>query len=576
MFDPLWPLPSCSLRSCYWPFLAFLSFLPFLFLSPSLSRSFPFLVLSCLFLAFIPHTMDSPPPHSSESDDNSLLRLLQQSLIVNGYEHQQDQQQADAVDAEWFHGLISMKNAERLLLSQNAEDGLFLVRSVRSKAGTFVISVAQRGKLHHFPLHKGADGFALQSSPDVKFASISDLVDYYRDDEHGLPGPLLIPCLKDDSLIEPDTPLTTSPPTERTDDASKPARSNPFADADLPPVPPVQPVSMSQKFPTSVQQQQRQQKQQLRQAPAQQLRQQPAQQQKPARIPTTAAHSASISQQMAMEQPVYTPQVGLDAVRRFTVAEPLTTPKQSETPQRRGTLTGLRYVSDHVIKPGETDNPTGRELLLCEGYLTKLRGALQSKTRWFVLTSTHFAFYTENAGQRLSAVNVRDILSIEDLEGRKFKIRTRVQFGVSGKYDMLVEAPSMAAKKKWMRALVMDANDTRGFNSDHAELVVEGYLTKVQPLGTVSKTRWFRLTNKKFAYYVKEGGEELGAAPLDVIVEIAIAASKKEFLLKATQPFTKSGAFEVRCRCDSEAVRDKWVTGLRKVVPTAKFVQYRS
>jgi len=41
--------------------------------------------------------------------------------------------------------------------------------------------------------------------------------------------------------------------------------------------------------------------------------------------------------------------------------------------------------------------------------------------------------------------------------------------------------------------------------------------------------------------------------------------------LKSEQPFTKSGSYEVNCKCSTEKVLQKWITGLARVVPTAKF-----
>jgi hypothetical protein len=60
----------------------------------------------------------------------------------------------------------------------------------------------------------------------------------------------------------------------------------------------------------------------------------------------------------------------------------------------------------------------------------------------------------------------------------------------------------------------MTPDELAGFDSNRAELIVEGYLTKVQPLGTTSKTRWFRITSKKLAYHRKEAGEEMGYASI--------------------------------------------------------------
>lgn len=75
---------------------------------------------------------------------------------------------------------------------------------------------------------------------------------------------------------------------------------------------------------------------------------------------------------------------------------------------------------------------------------------------------------------------------------------------------MLLEAQDSRVKQKWLNALQRDFAETVGFSSNRAELLVEGFLLKVQPFGTVSKTRWFRLSTKKFSYYASEAGEEMG------------------------------------------------------------------
>ena len=87
----------------------------------------------------------------------------------------------------------------------------------------------------------------------------------------------------------------------------------------------------------------------------------------------------------------------------FTVSEPSShgdaiAAQHRIVAHRHGTLTGLEYTAPDTITPGRKHNPGGRELLLCEGYLTKLRGTMQNRNRWFVLTTERISFYASNAG----------------------------------------------------------------------------------------------------------------------------------------------------------------------------------
>lgn len=187
-----------------------------------------------------------------------------------------------------------------------------------------------------------------------------------------------------------------------------------------------------------------------------------------------------------------------------------------------------------------------------------------------MLTTKKLMYYTENAGELISSVQLKDVVAVTEMDKRTFRLATAEPFGASKTHEMVLEAHSPKVKQKWLSAMKTDATQFNGFSSNRAELIVECYLLKVQPFGTINTTRWFRLTAKKFAYYTDEAGEELGSVPFEFVSAITVLG-KRDFSLTATQPFTKTGMFEVHCRCKSPAVRQKWITGLNRVLPAHKF-----
>ena len=50
----------------------------------------------------------------------------------------------------WFHGRIGREEAQDLIKSNGAVDGLFLLRESLSIAGTFVLTLAHNLKIRHF------------------------------------------------------------------------------------------------------------------------------------------------------------------------------------------------------------------------------------------------------------------------------------------------------------------------------------------------------------------------------------------------------------------------------------------
>ena len=188
-----------------------------------------------------------------------------------------------------------------------------------------------------------------------------------------------------------------------------------------------------------------------------------------------------------------------------------------------------------------------------------------------MLTSKKLMYYTENAGELISTIQLKDVVAVTEIGSKTFRLNTAEPFGASQTHEMVIEADNARVMQKWLVAMKKDASlvNSVGFSSNRAELIMECYLLKVQPFGVLDTTRWFRLTTKKFAYFKDEAGEELGSVPFEYVAAVTVIG-KKDFTLTSVQPFTKTGMFEVHCRCKTPALRQKWITGLNKVLPAHK------
>ena len=191
-----------------------------------------------------------------------------------------------------------------------------------------------------------------------------------------------------------------------------------------------------------------------------------------------------------------------------------------------------RHDSRRISGGGAPREAKQREYLLCEGPLTKLRGTMQNRKRWFMLTSKKLMYYKENAGDLISSVLLKDIVQVTELSDRRFRLATAEPFGASGTHEMVLEASSAKVLRKWMGAMMRTNTTVDGFSSNRAELIIEGPLSKIQPFGTVNTSRWFRLTNKKFAYYSDDAGEELGSVPFEYVAALSVHG-KRDFTVCA-------------------------------------------
>lgn len=228
------------------------------------------------------------------------------------------------------------------------------------------------------------------------------------------------------------------------------------------------------------------------------------------------------------------------------------------------------------------------EVLLCEGYLRKIRGWGQNRTRWFRLTTKQFAFFAKDAGELLSSCARDGIKSVVDMPGEplRFQIETIKPFGRTDNRVMVLEAPTAAVKIKWLDHLqhperevapvgmgVLEREAPTDITAESATvLLIEGYLTKLQQsLTALSRMRWFVFTSASLAYYEEEGGALIAHCPNEKLIRVA-PLSPSCFEVEAAEPFTKTGATRVELQCRDEAERDKWLQQMKKGVPDKVFL----
>eukprot|EP00118_Oscarella_pearsei_P002656 m.11165 g.11165 ORF g.11165 m.11165 type:complete len:223 (+) comp23036_c0_seq3:18-686(+) len=115
------------------------------------------------------------------------------------------------------------------------------------------------------------------------------------------------------------------------------------------------------------------------------------------------------------------------------------------TPEKKKWMTSIKEMIQ-----SDTGSQKADEFLVCEGYLTKLRGA--RKTRWFRLTNCTLSYYTENGGTQMSCLTLEGIEAIKSIDDLTFKVHGDREFTASKKRDMTLKADYKAIKRKWMNA----------------------------------------------------------------------------------------------------------------------------
>ncbi|EFN65023.1 Tyrosine-protein phosphatase non-receptor type 11 [Camponotus floridanus] len=84
---------------------------------------------------------------------------------------------ADPTTERWFHGHLSAREAERLML-ERGKNGSFLVRESQSKPGDFVLSVRTDDRVTHVMIRSQDNKYDVGGGH--KFDSLSDLIDHYK------------------------------------------------------------------------------------------------------------------------------------------------------------------------------------------------------------------------------------------------------------------------------------------------------------------------------------------------------------------------------------------------------------
>ncbi|XP_057317863.1 tyrosine-protein phosphatase corkscrew isoform X2 [Microplitis mediator] len=84
---------------------------------------------------------------------------------------------ADPTTERWFHGHLSAKEAERLML-ERGKNGSFLVRESQSKPGDFVLSVRTDDRVTHVMIRYQDNKYDVGGGE--KFDSLSDLIEHYK------------------------------------------------------------------------------------------------------------------------------------------------------------------------------------------------------------------------------------------------------------------------------------------------------------------------------------------------------------------------------------------------------------
>eukprot|EP00041_Stephanoeca_diplocostata_P035541 m.1258192 g.1258192 ORF g.1258192 m.1258192 type:complete len:630 (-) comp24717_c0_seq5:2077-3966(-) len=216
----------------------------------------------------------------------------------------------------------------------------------------------------------------------------------------------------------------------------------------------------------------------------------------------------------------------------------------------------------HRTVPGGS---SGTERLFCEGPLIHV--TMGKKPRWVVLTSKKLMMYVQNASELLATVRREHITVVRAVGDKRVHVAV-VEPSGHGTTELVLECSKRAVRTKWMDALETSTHDLSRLSSE--ELIVEGPLLKLQPFGAMNRTRWVRVTTKSFAYFVAEAGDLLASVEYNNITGVFLEG-KRRFTVRASVPFTRTGLYEVNAQCPNERVRQKWITGLARVLPVSMF-----
>eukprot|EP00048_Salpingoeca_helianthica_P004642 m.79563 g.79563 ORF g.79563 m.79563 type:complete len:301 (-) comp13283_c0_seq3:98-1000(-) len=221
--------------------------------------------------------------------------------------------------------------------------------------------------------------------------------------------------------------------------------------------------------------------------------------------------------------------------------------------------------SSPTSSPSQGTAEASRKGLVCEGYLSKHRGMMQRRRRWFVLTENELRYHTDSAGPVLARVSRRNILTVHDILGTlRFQIDTDCCFGSKGQmHEMVLAAPSASVKARWLVALGLPPTDLSLAHILPVGLLIEG------PATISAGEIWLRLLCNQLEVLVEEGGAVNIAIPYTRLVQVTVFKARSEILISAASALF-ANSHEMLLRFESAAERDKWASAMAQALPEEK------
>ncbi|XP_067226516.1 protein-tyrosine kinase 6b [Chanodichthys erythropterus] len=114
---------------------------------------------------------------------------------------------AESIQSQpWFFGKMSRSEALSKLMLPGNDNGSFLVRITESDSMGFVISVRTQDKAKHFKIYQTSGQFYVDPSPT--FASVLEVVEYYRTHPLSTSDKLKQPCIRNKPQVQGLSPST--------------------------------------------------------------------------------------------------------------------------------------------------------------------------------------------------------------------------------------------------------------------------------------------------------------------------------------------------------------------------------
>ncbi|XP_019645504.1 PREDICTED: tyrosine-protein kinase SYK-like isoform X4 [Branchiostoma belcheri] len=98
-------------------------------------------------------------------------------------------------NVQYFHGLISREEAEKILTDAGCSEGMYLLRESTTTSNTYALSLCHRHKVYHYAVTRNQ--FGMYSIEDgKKFPGPVELVRYHEIEQNGLLSCCKIPCIR--------------------------------------------------------------------------------------------------------------------------------------------------------------------------------------------------------------------------------------------------------------------------------------------------------------------------------------------------------------------------------------------